>query len=348
MTKHTRKRSTVAGVQCAPQRGQSGTCFSLQELRHIAKQYNRTLRHKQLPRRRGGSLEPIAVHHHRSKKELWMEIDARMQQTTDCATEMCWADQSTSTAPYASSAFRPAMPRSWKSNHTEWLSTTDIHKVMKQYEHAYQGFHFVGAVPVDFASPHDSGQMGKCVVQALCNVRITQWWKRGIRQIGIVYNLDAHDEPGSHWVSSFIDIEACKVYYYDSFGSESPPYEIHRFLTNVASQLSDFHGSTPCEVQTNRHRHQFKNTECGIYSMYFIASMLEGTQTFDDFVQHGLHDTQMNAYRTTFYNTLSDYEGSALGGYEGSTSELLGGGQRATSLKRTKKTNRSRKVRASR
>lgn len=345
MTRHTRKRSTIAGKQCAPQRGKGGTCFTMHELRHIAKQFNSNLRsfehseHYQQTHKQGGaqdapsSLDPIAVHQHRNKMDLWSEIDARMQATTGCATEMCWADQDAHTAPYTSTAFRPTMPQSWKANRTEWLSTTDIQSVMKQYEKAHTGFHFVGAVPVDFASPHDSGQMGKCVVQALCNVRISQWWKRGVRQIGIVYNLDAHDEPGSHWVSSFIDIDACKVYYYDSFGAE-PPYEIHRFLNNVASQLSDFHDDQSCDVQTNTFRHQFKNTECGIYSMYFIATMLNGERSYEDFVQNGLNDTQMNAYRHTFYNTLDDYErGESISGENG----LVGGGRRRKSRSRKRR-----------
>lgn len=310
---HTHKRSTVAGKQCAPQRGKSGTCFTMAELRHISTQFNKTL-HKShhrggnvLDGTPNGELEPINISKHRNKMDLWAEIDSRMQHTTQCSTEMCWADLDTNTTEYVKSAFRPPMPHSWKANPSEWLSTSDIQNVMKQYEQSHKGFYFVGAVPVDFAGPHDDGQMGKCVVQALCAVRVKQWWKRGIRQVGIVYNLDAHDEPGSHWVSSFIDLQDCIVCYYDSFGAE-PPYEIHSFLNNVSTQLSDFHDGQRCDVQTNHYRHQFKNTECGIYSMYFIATMLEGERTYDDFVQNGLNDTQMNAYRHTFYNTLRDYE----------------------------------------
>lgn len=352
MPKYTRRRrSTISAKQCAPLRGQHGTCFNLTELKHIAQRFNHNLQGR---KHVGGSndestdaseVSHIDVHKYRNKMALWNEIDSRMQQTTDCSTELCWAEQDVATASYIHSAFRPSMPISWKQNHTEWLSTTDIQKVMQQYEHAHKDFYFVGAVPLDFASPHDDGQIGKCVVQELCKVRVERWWKRGIRKIGIVYNLDAHDEPGSHWVASYIDMDDCKVYYYDSFGI-SPPYEINKFLNNVSVQLERMQNK-PCQVQTNHYRHQFKNTECGVYSMYFISTMLEGERSYVDFVENGLNDTQMNAFRSTFYNTLRDYGKSEQSAVRRSTdgmgTGMFGGGTHTS--KKKKKKNRDRKTR---
>lgn len=344
MPKFSHRRSTISAKQCAPQRGKQGTCFNFAELKHIAKRFNHNLEQK---KHRGGGVadgvtndgdtelgvNSIDVHKYRNKMALWSEIDRRMQQTTDCSTELCWARQDTATVPYTHTAFRPSMPRSWKTNKTEWLSTSDIQNVMKQYEKAYHQFYFVGAVPLDFASPHDSGQMGKCVIQELCKVRVDRWWKKGIRQIGIVYNLDAHDEPGSHWVASYLDLDNNKVYYYDSFGIE-PPYEIDQFLNTVSVQLTQFHNK-PCSVQTNHYRHQFKNTECGIYSMYFISTMLEGERSYADFIEHGLNDTQMNAFRNTFYNTLSDFESKTVNTRR--RTGVVGGGRRIKKSTKTQK-----------
>ena len=300
MGTRTLKRNTVAGKQCAPSR--SGcSCFTLKELKRIAKHYNHSI---PSDHRLGGSPSPIRCNT-KDKRRLWADIDAKMQATTSCSTELCWAHQHPQTHELISTAFRPSMPTTWSANKFEWLSTTDIQNVMKQYEISNKGFYFVGAVPVDFQSPTDSGQLGRCVVQALCNVQVHRWWNQGIRQVGIVYNLDLHNEPGSHWVSSFIDLENNGVYYYDSFGAEQP-YEINSFMESIASQLEEFHNE-PCTVRTNDIRHQFRNTECGVYSMYFIVSMLDGV-TYDEFVTNGLSDTQMNKYRHVFYNTLRQYE----------------------------------------
>ena len=59
----------------------------------------------------------------------------------------------------------------------------------------------------------------------------------------------------------------------------------------------------PMKIKTNMHRHQFKNTECGVYSMYFLMHMLNG-RSFDEFVSDGMNDEQMNRYRAHFYNTF--------------------------------------------
>lgn len=324
MSTITFKRNTIAGKQCAPSR--SGcSCFTLKELKSIVKHYNRSI----LSDHRQGGSSSLIRYNTKDKKKLWADIDAKMQATTSCSTELCWAYQHPQTHALISTAFRPSMPATWFTNKTEWLSTTDIQNVMKQYENSHKGFYFAGAVPVDFESPAGNGQLGKCIVQALCNVQIHRWWNQGIRQVGIVYNLDPHDEPGSHWVSSFVDLENNCVYYYDAFGTEQP-YEINRFMESIASQLEEFHNE-PCTVRTNDIRHQFKNTECGVYSMYFIASMLDGV-AYDEFVTNGLNDTQMNKHRHVFYNTLRQYENGSL-----PQQGMIGGG-RVREYKQKKKT----------
>ena len=325
MTKfNTLKKNTLAGKQCAPSR-KGCSCFTLKELRRIAQQYNTSV---QSLHRRGGSFQPIQ-YNTKDKKQLWTDIDVKMQASTTCTTEICWASQHQQTMDLVSTAFRPSMPASWSTNTTEWLSTSDIQSVMKQYEHSHKGFYFVGAVPVDFENQSDNGEIGKCVIQALCNVRIKQWWKQGIRQVGIIYNLDPHDEPGSHWVSSVIDLENNHVYYYDSFGIEQP-YEINTFMENISTQLEDFH-NTPCTIHTNDNRHQFRNTECGVYSMYFIASMIDGV-SYDEFINNGLNDVQMNKYRHVFYNTLHKYD-NRIEQRDG----LVGGGRRRRKKTQKKK-----------
>ena len=36
--------------------------------------------------------------------------------------------------------------------------------------------------------------------------------------MGIVFNLDPHDKPGSHWVSMYVDLNNGGIYYFDSYG----------------------------------------------------------------------------------------------------------------------------------
>ena len=101
-------------------------------------------------------------------------------------------------------SFKPIKPKSWNSNKFEWLSTTDIENVIKQYENEYPNFRFIGAVPIDFDSTYGVGQ---CIVNELCKINLKKMLLAKIFQIGIVFNLDKHDQDGSHWVSMFIDLK---------------------------------------------------------------------------------------------------------------------------------------------
>jgi len=308
---NTKPLHFISGKQCAPGRTHSRTtCFNASELRAIATAYNRSL----TPHRTGGGSSTVRSRTHTdtivfndrtSAKSLWTNIHTKMKGVSKCATEKCWSTQFAGTKHLGGTAFRPSMPSAWKANQNEWLSTTDIEVVLKQYEYADQTFHFVGAVPVDFDSPADSGEMGKCVTQTLCNTNIKHWLKKGFRKIGVVFNLDTHHESGSHWVSLFLDLAQNHVLFYDSYGA-APPYEIHTFMEKIASQLEGLNQS-PCAIRSNENRHQFKNTECGVYSMYFIASMLDG-MSYDTFIENGLTDTQMQRYRYSFYYTLDAHD----------------------------------------
>lgn len=199
------------------------------------------------------------------------------------------------------------MPATWRQNPNEWLSTSDIENVMRQYQQHDPTFRFVGAVPIDFASPSDVGVMGRCVTQALCNVRLDRWMREGVRRVGIVFNLDTHSEPGSHWVSAYLDLAGNGLYYYDSFGGQAP-LEVQQLFVSVGTQLESRHGYPPT-IQHNPHRHQFRNTECGIYSIFFLTSMLDATQrrvdgktAFAQFVGDGLNDGQVERYREVYYD----------------------------------------------
>ena len=320
---------TRKGHHCAPGRGRhGGTCFTPAELRRIATAWNKG----------HADQAPIATHPRRSGGALWHDIDAKMR--AECTNEYCWTQRPTLTrhdpavgGALAAASFRPAAPASWRANPNEWLSTTDIQTVLAQYEHAHPGFKFVGAVPVDFASPADHGGMGQCVVQELCAVDVQRWADRDVRQLGIVFNMDAHDEPGSHWTSLYADFDANLVLYYDSFGDRPPP-EVQSLMDTLAVQLEARHG-VPATVRANETRHQFHNTECGVYSIYFVAQMLEHRQAgfgtaldaYASYVSDGLNDKQMNRYRRVFFRTLYGDEKGGSGG-------LVGGGRRRRSRRK--------------
>jgi hypothetical protein len=48
--------------------------------------------------------------------------------------------------------------------------------------------------------------------------------------------------------------------------------------------------------------HQYGNTECGIYSLYFIVHMLEDKHTAEYFKTHIMKDQYMEKFRKVYFN----------------------------------------------
>ena len=59
------------------------------------------------------------------------------------------------------------------------------------------------------------------------------------------------------------------------------------------------------DIRYNKIRHQFKNSECGVYSMNFIIRLLNG-QTFTAITQNIIKDDTMNECRKVYFNNVND------------------------------------------
>ena len=115
--------------------------------------------------------------------------------------------------------FAPIPPDTWKTNIHTWLTSNDIRDVLNQYEDVYPEFEFIGPTPSDWFYKKDES----CECNKLCNLDFEKQKEIGKTKIGIVFNLDTHNQPGSHWVSLFIDVNDNKFYYFDSQGFRISP-----------------------------------------------------------------------------------------------------------------------------
>jgi len=137
-------------------------------------------------------------------KQIWTALKDNMKNV--CDIETCWLRQKFIShkldKELVSYTFAPDAPNSWKKNPTEWLTSVDIEKVMKQFENRYKCFDFIGPSPIDF----DKHMLyGECVWEELCKFNLKSLIKKGKSKIGIIFNLDPHYLEGSHWVSMFIN-----------------------------------------------------------------------------------------------------------------------------------------------
>ena len=191
---------------------------------------------------------------------------------------------------------RPEQPLKWRDDPDMWLDSTNIENVMKQYEDAYPNFEFMGPFPIDFAAPDPyTKSKDQCLIKEICSLRVADSMKNGTQYIGIVYNLDPHFKDGSHWVANFIDIPKHRCYYFDSYGYE-PPKQVARFMKWLTTQDPNM------KLAYNARRFQQKDSECGMYSLYFIIRMLMGDQ-FRPFCKRQPPDSTMLDFRDWLFST---------------------------------------------
>lgn len=220
-----------------------------------------------------------------------------MTRKTRCKGERCWLekaplDQQKKKA-LSKKYFRPTMPDNWMNDPDEWLDSNNISDVMKQYEETFPEFKFFGTNPIDFSAPDpynpQAAKERKCLNDEICKMNLKALQLAGKTKLGFVYNLDPSNKGGSHWIASFTDIPGHRTYYFDSYGMKAPP-QIARFMRSLTLQ------DPKMKLAYNARRFQYGDTECGVYSLYFLIRMLEG-DSFKDFCRAAPRDPKMLLYR---------------------------------------------------
>jgi len=234
--------------------------------------------------------------------KIWIQLKKNMEDL--CNKESCWLKQdfikeNVLLIENLKNSFLPSIPESWKKNPNEWLSNIDINNVLKHYENAYKNFEFIGPTPIDFNYKYNQKN---CVCNKMCNFNLNEKIQKNINKIGIIFNLDPHYKGGSHWVSLFIDIFEKEIFYFDSAGNKIPN-EILNFVNTVIKQGKIL--NPPIFLNFNQNypnAHQYKNTECGVYSLFFIIKMLENKKDGNFFKTKKIKDNEIQKYRNIFFN----------------------------------------------
>jgi hypothetical protein len=295
--KKSSTRKKIKRSNCSPitdgKKATPNTCYTVDILKRIRNEYNKD--------------HPTLLITSEDPGEIWETLNSRL---TKCNTEDCWLNEIDDVVlrkQIDSYIFAPDSPPEWEKNPNEWLTNYDILDVLNQYETAYPQFIFLGPSPIDF----DTKINKKCVESSLCEFSVGECLKNGKTKIGIIFNTDPHDKNGSHWISMFIDLEELFVFYFDSTGDKIPK-EVAVFRDRVIKQAKD--ESLKLKYYDNYGRqHQHSSTECGMYSLFFIITMLtckigmnSRKSSLDKrlklFMGGNIHDKYVEKYRKIYFN----------------------------------------------
>ena len=281
-----RKKKKNKKLNCSGNK-KSFTCYSDNSLEHMRNRWN--TRH------------PDSKILTEKPKEIWNMFKKYLNNS--CETEACWMRQNFMrdglTKELLNYTFAPFAPSTWKKDPNTWLTSVDISKVMKQYENRYSNFNFIGPSPIDYDALDEDNER---VWDELYEFDVDKNIRNGKKKIGIIFNTDTHDKPGAHWISLFINLETGEMNFFDSVGDKAPK-NVTKFCNMVKKQAKNSLYELPEFVFDEGHpnAHQQKNTECGIYSLFFIKNMIE-KNNFSFFKKEKIKDDDMEKFRKYFFN----------------------------------------------
>ena len=275
-------------ARCAPTKTFSdGSCIPLRLLVEMAKCYNNETT----------NINKIKLNSNREtlspqkyKKYLVGEFEKRLG--TICDDQKCWVKQdfmkqmnSSIREELTKNTFRFKGPQ----GNATWLDTNNINNALMQYEYKYHDFKFLGAVPIDFDDLPSYN---------IKNLNYKKLMDNGMTKLGIVFNLDEHDKPGSHWTAMFADLLKGNVFYFDSYGIE-PEQRIINLMKRTGKFIQNTFKKRP-KIDYNKTRHQFGNSACGVYSISFITRMLRDGD-FNKVTREVVKDDEINKCRKIYF-----------------------------------------------
>ena len=277
-------------IPCSPgSNGLGGSCFSEDGIIELRDAWNQ--RHFDNPIT---SDDPM---------DIWRDLRVKLQ--TTCRSEKCWITKLLNSKRQASlipRLFVPVANKKWCKNPREWLDSTDIARVMHQYEDANSCFDFYGPAPVDFAT------MGTPSRPSFPEIITFDPWravKDGQSCTGMIFNTDPHNEPGEHWISMFVDCRDPShpyVAFSDSTG-DPPPKEVKTTIDRIKGEYNSGAGTSKKMIyKRNMIPHQRKDTECGIYCLHMIISLLQQDYSLDEYFQERKPDKLMEKLRGEFFH----------------------------------------------
>lgn len=282
-----------------------GSCISLDILEDMVIAYNSTHQDKvdisKLEHIR--KYNPITY-----KKEIVNLLEKKLKE--QCDSQTCWLtlpffkklSGTDTTKTLHKYTFKPYGPKLTN----KWLNTLNINDVFDQYEHFYNDFKFMGANPRDFDDLPSTG---------IPTLDFKKMIELGKYRLGFVFNLDKHNQSGSHWIALYTNLLKGQIYYIDSVG-EMPMREFKLLMkrikdfcsSNIRQEYCKIHPEidvcknlqNKLDIRYNPKQHQHGNSECGVYSISFILRLLDG-ETFDDIVDNGLSDDEIKQCRALYF-----------------------------------------------
>lgn len=193
---------------------------------------------------------------------------------TGCDSEKCVAER---TNAKLSIFFRQPGPRST----TKWLSNSNLDTVLSSFAAHKPKFLHIPFHMINFAE-HPN--------MTLNNINwpdVAQKYDAAACAV----NTDTYERmKGKHWFALYVSFKDKTIEYFDS--SSRDRQEINTWMEDTNRKLGGSY-----TLKKNKVQHQHGATECGVYTLYFIAARLLFNIPFEEFQKNMVNDEYMYIFR---------------------------------------------------
>ncbi len=186
------------------------------------------------------------------------------------------------------------------------LSNYNIDQTLRRWMREFPTFYACPFAMMDFDLTHED--FDRVDLAAVRDGRATAELDGGRRgphdRFACVLNTDVSSGPGKHWVAVYADLRAgagASIEYFNSAGNP-PPAPVVGWMERQRALLRAA-GVEAAAVPVTSVAHQRGQTECGLYTLYYIRRRLEGTP-FEFFMRNLVPDEAMTAFRSRCFREV--------------------------------------------
>lgn len=195
-------------------------------------------------------------------------------------------------------------------NTKEWVSSENINHSMFQWSNEFKYFAGLNYHMIDFMDHklHNTFQCTDWLNKGF-NIDVLNYTnadteksysvnkKTKVKYSGFVCNTDNHNGRGEHWFSVFLDMRGAiwTLEFFDSQYTGVYP-EIRKFF----EMMKDIYKDKISLIYVSSFMHQHSETECGVYSLYYIYSRIHN-KSFKHFRHVRVSDEEMYEFRKLLF-----------------------------------------------
>lgn len=166
-------------------------------------------------------------------------------------------------------------------NDNKLLSNVNIDSVMKQWMSNFSGFFAYNFNMLDYAD-HSLDNLGRVLDKpdTLATIDFRDLYSKQFRIAACVINSDVYRGPGKHWMVLMADARSKDEWSIEFFNcSGNPPApEWVNWMQKTKMQMESIRDHPRITLAKSNVRHQYSNTECGVYSLFYIWARLCGVK----------------------------------------------------------------------